>query len=277
MHTALQTVLPVILIGPTPPALRASHPMAKVVVGETAQSRMSRPGTGKTFADVSVLTAIGICNAEDSAEVAILSAALRRDLQTRFSSRNRAPSALLLAEDDVSGEVVGCCGIDVQRLSPEALDYQRLGPYDESLADRPMLSSLAVCPRYRKRGIAKRLCRAAEAEARRWGYNEVLLKVERDNRRARNLYRVLGYRVVAVDKKAERPVASGSGGMRFISTTQVAMRKDLQFPPADVVLSAVVLAGAASFVAISEPEALADAAELALGKWDALLNSLGRR
>ena len=37
---------------------------------------------------------------------------------------------------------------------------------------------------FRRRGIAKRLCRAAEASARGWGYSEVLLKVEAGNRKA---------------------------------------------------------------------------------------------
>lgn len=250
---------------PTRCPRRVEPVVARVVVAEKPDG--ARP---KALADVSVLTARGICNAEDNAEVAILAAALRRDLQSRFSSRNRAANALLLAEDDETGEIVGCCGIDVQRLSPEALDDQRLGPYDSRLEDRPMLSSLAVSPSYRKRGIAKRLCRAAEEAARGWGYNEVLLKVESDNKRARRLYQGLGYRVCGLDKGAERPVAAASG-MAFVSTIQVAMRKDLRYPPADVAVPAAALGGAAIYLATQQTELLVQAASLlAAGELDDL-------
>jgi len=95
---------------------------------------------------------------------------------------------------------------------------------------------------YRRKGIAKRLCGFAERTARGWGYSEVLLKVEADNRKARNLYRSLGYRVVAVDREAERPEASAVG-LQFVPTTQVAMRKDLRLPPADVLALRTALLG----------------------------------
>merc|ERR1711871_1074542 len=78
--------------------------------------------------------------------------------------------------------------------------------------------------------------------------NEVLLKVERDNARARRLYSKLGYRVVAIDKEAERPIA-GPGGLRFVTTTQVAMRKDLRYPPVDSVVTWTLAACAAAYTA----------------------------
>ena len=86
--------------------------------------------------------------------------------------------------------------------------------------------------------------------------------MEKDNRKARRLYNKLGYRVVAVDKQAERPIAS-SGGLKFVSTTQVVMRKDLRFPPVDTVVSAC--AAALMVLRLSTtcaPEQLDDAMDL---------------
>ena len=97
---------------------------------------------------------------------------------------------------------------------------------------------------FRRQGIAKRLCREAEAVARSWGYSEVLLRVEKDNAGARKLYRALGYRAVAEDREAERPEAS-SGRLQFVPTTQTIMRKDLRFPPLDTLLGPLAVAGAA--------------------------------
>ena len=144
--------------------------------------------------------------------------------------------------------------IDVCNLSPAAIDEQRIGgrlaALEANVEERPLLSSLAISPRFRRRGLAKRLCREAEAQASEWGYPEVLLRVERDNGKARNLYRKVcdrpahacaarrcatdsprppangavppqvGYRVVALDKDAERPEA-GPGGLRYVPTVQV--------------------------------------------------------
>ena len=200
-----------------------------------------QPADESSFRKVSLLTAAGICKPEDDAQLIIIAAALQRDLQNRFTRRNRAAHDFFLAKDDDSGEIVGCVGIDVQRLSSTALGEPRIGPSDTRLDERPLLSSLAVSPEYRKKGIAMRLCRAAEDAARGWGFSEVLLKVESDNGKALNLYRRVGYRKVAVDKEAERPVA-GSGGLKFVRTTQVAMRKDLRFPPVDTVATALASA-----------------------------------
>ena len=192
----------------------------------------------------SLLVADGILKPEGPSDLAILSAALQRDMQERFTQRNRNENALILAENE-EGEIVGVIGIDVQRLSNKALNEDRTGIQDQRLSERPLLSSLAVSPKYRRRGIAKKLCREAERTAKRWGYDEVLLKVEADNSRARSLYRSLGYRVVDTDKQAERPVVKG--GLRFVKTTQVAMRKSLTFPPLDSVVSALAVAAAAAY------------------------------
>ena len=209
------------------------------------------------------LTAEGITTASEATELAVMGAALQKDIVSRFSQSNRNAHALFLAEDPAATNaegVVGCIGIAVERLSPQAQNANRLGKFDARLADRPLLSSLAVAPAYRKKGIAKRLCGAAERAAREWGYDEILLRVERDNGRARALYRKLGYRVVAVDKQAERPEASPAGGLKWVATTQVVMRKDLRAPPLDAV-ALPLLAAAALWYAWTSLEP-ADAAAL---------------
>ena len=212
------------------------------------------------FRPVSLLVAQSILQPETSTDLAILAAALQRDMQDRFTRRNSRDYELIFAEDQ-DGEVVGVVGIDVQRLSSKALNEDRVGRFASSLDDRPLLSSLAVSPKFRRRGIALKLCREAERAARRWGYDEVLLKVEANNRKARNLYRRLGYRVVDTDRQAERPIVSG--GVRFVQTTQVAMRKDLRFPPPDTIISALAIASAGYWSWITYPGELARALDVA--------------
>lgn len=50
------------------------------------------------------------------------------------------------------------------------------------------LSNLCVSPNARRRGIAKKLCRAIEETASEWGFSEMYLKVESDNTAAKELY-----------------------------------------------------------------------------------------
>lgn len=58
------------------------------------------------------------------------------------------------------------------------------------------LSNLCVSSNARRRGIAKKLCVCAEETASEWGYDEMFLKVEKDNKAAKDLYETkLGYQV----------------------------------------------------------------------------------
>jgi len=228
-------------------------------------------GTSDTqlFRPISLLVAESILKPESQTDLAIFAAALQRDIQDRFTQRNRMDNELILAENE-DGEVVGVVGIDVQQLSRKALNADRLGRYSEELDDRPLLSSLAVRPDYRRRGIAVSLCKEADKTAKRWGYSEVVLKVEANNSKARNLYRRLGYRVVGTDKEAERPVISG--GLRFVQTTQVAMRKSLTLPPLDTVATAGAATLAAYYASNTFPAELAQAKELvAAGRVEQLI------
>ncbi len=248
--------------GPLPHLADEEHTLAMLLATLLSHSFLSRTPVAVRSADpsdaailrpASLLVADGILKPNGPTDLAILAAALQRDMQDRFTRRNRNENVLILAEND-DDNIVGVVGIDVQRLSSKALNEDRLGRFDERLTERPLLSSLAVSPEYRRRGIAIKLCREAERIAKQWGYDEVLLRVEADNSKARSLYRRLGYRVVDTDKQAERPVVQG--GVRFVKTTQVAMRKSLTFPPLDSMLGTLALAIAAAYASATYPEQL---------------------
>ena len=81
-----------------------------------------------------------------------------------------------------------CCaaalgGVRVRALIPARCAWQEGRAIPRRSNDaarmevRPLLSNLVVARGYRRRGIAKRLMREAEAHARGWGYRELLLKV----------------------------------------------------------------------------------------------------
>lgn len=196
------------------------------------------------------LCASAILGAEERSDKVLLANALRNDLMRKLAVGSSSV-AVLLAEDEES-EMVGCAAIETALLTPQAIPESKLGkiPAIEAGAEqRPLLSSVAVDPRYRRKGLGKRLCKEAEAVAATWGYDEILLKVEADNRRARNLYRKMGYRKVYLDKDAEKPEAS-PGGVKFVQTVQIALRKSLRYPPLDtLVVSAAGLVAAAAIYA----------------------------
>eukprot|EP00908_Phaeocystis_cordata_P026035 Transcript_851.p1 GENE.Transcript_851~~Transcript_851.p1 ORF type:complete len:320 (+),score=122.26 Transcript_851:86-961(+) len=250
---------------------RACPPAMRISIREAEDSELRFQGVESQIRPISKLVSAGFTPADASEQqVEVMASQLARNLNQKFSSRNPDPSALLIAESQ--DEVVAACGIEVQMLTASALDQFRYkdGDPDGVLSERPFLSNLAVRKDYRRKGIAKRLCRQAEQRARGWGYSEVLLKVEADNSKARNLYRSLGYRVAAIDKEAEKPQA-GPSGVTFVPTTQVAMRKDLRFPPPDTVAVRAVLLGAAYYLYVQYeasglgPEGVLRAAEQATG------------
>lgn len=63
----------------------------------------------------------------------------------------------------------------------------------------PYLSNLAVCPTYRRRGVAQQLLLKCERVALSWGFQDLYLHVLENNYQARQLYFKLGYRLHQVD------------------------------------------------------------------------------
>lgn len=154
--------------------------------------RSAESGDVPLYRTASVLIAESILSPEGPSDLAILAAALQRDLEQRFTRRNRNENELIFAQGE-DGTLAGCIGIDVQRLSQIAQTEQQLGRSSPELDDRALLSSLAVSQSYRRRGIGQKLCKRAEDAARSWGCTEVLLKVESANSKARSLCKCLAY------------------------------------------------------------------------------------
>ena len=218
-----------------------ASPRVTVVQADTDASR------GAILRPVAAVCASCLFEPKSNQDTALLSATINRDLAERFSSRNRAANALFVAETP-DADVAGSVGIEVSRLTKAGLNEQQASLRRDEFMDvskpRPLLSNLAVSRDYRRRGIGKRLCRDAERAAKEWGFDEVYLKVEKGNRKAFNLYRGLGYRVVATDPNAEKPIVA-PGGIKYVKTTNIAMRKDLRFPPVDTALGYVAALGLA--------------------------------
>jgi ribosomal protein S18 acetylase RimI-like enzyme len=90
---------------------------------------------------------------------------------------------------EVAGAPVGACWLRV--FCEEAHGWGFVAPEVPEL-------SIAVAPRWRRRGIGERLLAAAVARAERLGHPAVSLAVMPDNHRARQLYVRAGFRRVAV-------------------------------------------------------------------------------
>lgn len=91
----------------------------------------------------------------------------------------RNPAAkLIVAEDEVEGE-------------PSVVGY--LGYW--LIADEMHISTIAVHPDQRRRGIGELLIRIAITEARELGAEECTLEVRKSNEPALDLYRKLGFKV----------------------------------------------------------------------------------
>ena len=89
----------------------------------------------------------------------------------------------------------GQCGLEVIHCTEDGLIDDAAA---KGVRPRPILSgTLYVSNGHRRKGVAQRLLREAEGRARRWGYGEMLLMVQRKNKAALALYDKMGYKRVA--------------------------------------------------------------------------------
>ena len=97
--------------------------------------------------------------------------------------RKRRCFCCLVAEDQGTGEIVALSMLSLAQ--PEAILPP---PFPTSKPLRAYLSNLAVDPRHRRKGIARRLVTASERVAKLWGFEEIYLHVEDGNIAAERLY-----------------------------------------------------------------------------------------
>ena len=174
-----------LLLAPPPPVHRAPPPLARVAVRLARCDELRLPSTS----DRSIFTPLALLTADclfaqsfsNDDERTQLVQEMNRNLQERYSSRNPRRNALIVAFDTRSNKLVGSCGVEAAPLTPEGRASPRLPTDAARMAVRPLLSNLVVHHDYRRRGVATRLMREAEARARDWGFEALLLKVEAGN------------------------------------------------------------------------------------------------
>ena len=172
------------------------------------------------------------------------------DLRARYGRANRAntinlkseskakggagviQSAILLADERDTGESIGCVAIGTTpfigndaQLNIRDL-YQYSNRRDERACLRPVVANLAVRPQARRRGIAKRLMRECEMICKEWGYQEIWLLVEKDNPKARKLYKKLGYKTVKEEDDDTYKLVEGR--IKQCEVKNVYMKKSLK-------------------------------------------------
>ena len=188
----------------------------------------------------------------------------QKDLESRYGGWGRGGSTrALLVSRNAEGDVVGCAGVEPQPFLGSAVlrGAQRLSP-PLAARRRPVVSNLAVAASARRRGLAAALMAACEALCEEWGFQECLLLVESTNKRAINLYRKLGYRLLPGGEEDFTTLKVRDGRVEEVEVVNVCMRKSLRPVPlrwadnADPLAAgaaAAVAAGAAA-VAVMAPE-----------------------
>ena len=147
-------------------------------------------------------------------------AEFRRRYGMKMSTTANRRAELVVCQNQSSGEVMGCAGIEVSKIStPNGISVPLAAP---------LMSNLAVLMKYRRRGLAEDLVKAAEELARKeWGYDECFLYVEKKNVAAMKLYKKLGYVKQWEDDSAKTLIPTDRGSIVSAPTTIVCMKKKL--------------------------------------------------
>lgn len=135
------------------------------------------------------------------------------EFRKRYGS-SKVPSELLLLKDLKKDVIIGCVGIQMDRV--------------KDVGRAPVMSNLAIDTRYRRRGLAERLVLAAEdCAAQQFGESGCYLYVERRNRGAVKLYQKLGYKQEWTDDTARTLLPTSDGKLESKDTVILCMKKDL--------------------------------------------------
>lgn len=153
----------------------------------------------------------------------------------RLSFEGKRECRLLVAADARGGPLRGCVDLAVHLYNiPEQkfeLTKDEL-PSQKDFCWRPYVASLAVERNYRRKGIARKLLREAEAIAQSWGYRELLLEVSAFNNAAIKFYSRGGYKVLRSDVAGTGAEEVDTSGLwwTFSTVPKYVLRKGLYFP-----------------------------------------------
>lgn len=153
----------------------------------------------------------------------------------RLSFEGKRECRLLVASDARGGPVRGCIDLAVHLFDSREKKFELMRdemPGDNKYCWRPYVASLAVERSYRRKGVARKLLREAEAIARSWGYRELLLEVSAQNDAAIQFYSRAGYKVLRTDVPGTGAEEVDTGGLSwtFSSVPKYVLRKGLYFP-----------------------------------------------
>lgn len=117
---------------------------------------------------------------------------LHEDLKQRLQGGHPHYRCLTaIAPDRVTRQPTIIGTVEVAYRQPQLWAFNRL-PW-------VYLSNLAVCPGYRRQGVARHLLQAAEQLTLDWGFGELSLHVMADNSQARQLYQGMGYQLHRIE------------------------------------------------------------------------------
>lgn len=142
------------------------------------------------------------------------------DLMNRYGSRTgkrKYPSALLLAIENE--EIVSMVGIDCQLYDEQEKRFTPMKIVTKLYDDEPgkkvvqVLANLVVRRDKRKKGLGKLLLNASADTAKSFGYEELYIQVDSNNKAAQALYRKEGYKQIFTDPDATC-VVSGQFGLK---------------------------------------------------------------
>jgi GNAT superfamily N-acetyltransferase len=153
----------------------------------------------------------------NEAAEAALSGEIYNDMLSRYGASNGRQNALVVAQDP-NGDLLGACGVYIKRR------------HSFAESDVPVLANLAVEPRARRRGIAKKLVGQCEDTVRGWGFKKLFTFCEEANLPAQRLYSKLGYKQlqVDVDRKIPRGTETFFGGsVQWLPTNLIVYEKSL--------------------------------------------------
>lgn len=117
--------------------------------------------------------------------VPIFRMGIYQDLKTRALTQTPRHTCLVGFQSSAQGEttLVGTVELTAKPLTAWSL-------LDPTV---PYVSNLAVAKAFRRQGVGQHLLLACEQVANTWGFNEIYLHVQEENRSARRLYKRVGY------------------------------------------------------------------------------------